>query len=539
MRYLCIILIFFFFASASFAILIDGYCYLEGASDHSGSTVKFLEITPSAVTDSTETLSSGYFSIDIIPGIYDVVYSRDSYLPVQIDYLMLLADTTMPPITLLFGMPLSGVLSGTLGPGGFIIFDDISVNFGDTLRLVPGTAFRFAGLYSFEIEGTLLAQGTPQDSIIFTTLPLLNPDYWKNIRFNGVGSSGCSLAYCDIQYGSHPNLGGGGIQCIGASPTITNCTFQDNTARFGGGIGIEWDSSPTISHCTFFGNTAELGGAIYCGDGASPTIAHCVIRDNSADFGGGIYCGENSSPMITRCTIVGDSASFGGGVSCRHASPVLNSTIIAFTEGTGLYFYQDCSSSQIEYCDIFGNIGGEISYYNQDSSQGPPGIGNISTTNANGDPCDSYFNIFLNPVFADTAERDYHLALGSPCIDAGDPDLPLDPDTTVADIGAFYFDQLDVGGIALLPPVSYVLHPNWPNPFNSTTTIRYDVKQTAHVSVKVFNLLGQEEATLDQGRIPAGSYTVSWDADGLPSGVYLCRMKAGDFVQTRKMVLLK
>ena len=53
------------------------------------------------------------------------------------------------------------------------------------------------------------------------------------------------------------------------------------------------------------------------------------------------------------------------------------------------------------------------------------------------------------------------------------------------------------------------------------------------------NPLGQEEATLVQGCIVAYSYTISWDADDLPSGMYLCRMEAGDFVQTRKMVLLK
>ena len=539
MRILCIFLILFVVAPASFAIIVDGYCYYEGGSDYSGSTVTFLEITPSAETDSTETLADGYFSIDIIPGIYDIVYSREGYLPVQIDSVMLLADTTMAPVTLLFGMPISGTLSGTLGPGGYIVFDDISIEFGDTLRLVPGTAFRFSGPYSFEIEGTLLAEGTSEDSVLFTTLPLLNPDYWENMRFDGVGSSGSRLTYCDIQYGSHANLGGGGIQCIGASPTITNCTFRDNTARFGGGISIEWDSSPAISQCTFFGNTAELGGAIYCGDGASPTIISCVIRHNSADFGGGIYCGENSSPIITRCTIISDSASFGGGISCRHASPVVSSSIIAFTEGTGLYFHQDCSNSQIEYCDFFGNVGGEISYYNQDTLQGPPDIGNVSTTNANGDPSDSFFNIFLNPALVDTAEKNYHLALGSPCIDAGDPDLPFDPDTTVADIGAFYFDQLDAEQTALLPPASYVLYANFPNPFNSATTIRYDVKQTAYVSVKIFNLLGQEVATLVQRWIPAGSYTVSWDADGLPSGIYFCQMEAKDFVQTRKMVLLK
>ncbi|MBU1936244.1 right-handed parallel beta-helix repeat-containing protein [bacterium] len=530
---------FFIFAQASYATLIDGYCYYEGGSDYSGSKVKFLEITPSAVTDSTETLSSGYFSIDIVPGIYDVVYSRTGYLHEQIENLILIADTTMPPVTLLFGEALSGALSGTIGPGGFIIFDDISVEFRDTLRLVPGTVFRFAGDYLFEIEGTLLAQGTSEDSIFFTTLSLLNPDYWENIRFSGAGSSNSRLTHCDIQYGSHVNLAGGGVQCVHASPVIANCTFRDNIAGYGGAIGIEWDSSPTISHCMFFGNSANYGGAIFCGDGASPTISNCVIYDNSADFGGGIYCGENSSPIITRCTISDDSASFGGGVSCRHASPVINSTIIAFAKGAGLYFHQDCSGSQIEYCDIFGNTSGEISYYNQDPSQGPPGIGTISTTNANGDPCDEYFNIFLTPLFVDAVENNYHLEVGSPCIDAGDPSLSLDPDTTVADMGAFYFDQLDVDAMAPSLPASYFLAQNYPNPFNPTTTIRYDLKQTADVSVKVFNLLGQEIATLVQGRIPAGTHDVVWDATDLPSGIYFFQMAAGDFVQTRKMVLLK
>jgi hypothetical protein len=88
-------------------------------------------------------------------------------------------------------------------------------------------------------------------------------------------------------------------------------------------------------------------------------------------------------------------------------------------------------------------------------------------------------------------------------------------------------------------PSGYELHANYPNPFNPLTTIRCDVGKTGPVSLKVFDLLGGEVATLAQGTIPAGSYTITWDATDLPSGLYLCRMNAGPFVQTRKMVLLK
>jgi len=90
-----------------------------------------------------------------------------------------------------------------------------------------------------------------------------------------------------------------------------------------------------------------------------------------------------------------------------------------------------------------------------------------------------------------------------------------------------------------IAPLDFALYPNYPNPFNPTTTIRYDVKEMGLVSVKVFDLLGREVATLIEGKTSAGSHTVIWDATGLPSGVYLCRMEVERFQETRKMVLLK
>jgi hypothetical protein len=78
-----------------------------------------------------------------------------------------------------------------------------------------------------------------------------------------------------------------------------------------------------------------------------------------------------------------------------------------------------------------------------------------------------------------------------------------------------------------------------PNPFNATTTIRYDVKSTGLVTLRVFDLLGRDVATLIHETTPAGSYSVAWNAGDLPSGIYFCRMEAGEFTATRKMLLLK
>ncbi|MBM3324898.1 MAG: hypothetical protein FJY66_04450, partial [Calditrichaeota bacterium] len=79
---------------------------------------------------------------------------------------------------------LSGPLSGTLGPGTFHVVDTISVEAGDSLTLLPGTTFTFDGPFPFRIYGTLLAEGTETDSIIFTTDTSANPDRWRGLRFS-------------------------------------------------------------------------------------------------------------------------------------------------------------------------------------------------------------------------------------------------------------------------------------------------------------------------------------------------------------------
>ena len=86
----------------------------------------------------------------------------------------------------------------------------------------------------------------------------------------------------------------------------------------------------------------------------------------------------------------------------------------------------------------------------------------------------------------------------------------------------------------------FTLNQNFPNPFNPSTIIKYQVPQNSFVSLKVYNSLGQESATLVNGMVNAGSYEVQLNCSNLSSGVYFYVMKAGEnFVQTKKMILMK
>jgi len=86
---------------------------------------------------------------------------------------------------------------------------------------------------------------------------------------------------------------------------------------------------------------------------------------------------------------------------------------------------------------------------------------------------------------------------------------------------------------------AFELAQNYPNPFNPTTTIRYQIPTAETVSLKVYDVLGKEVATLVSGRQEAGNYAVPFNASGLSSGMYFYRLQAGSFVETRKMMLVK
>ena len=88
-------------------------------------------------------------------------------------------------------------------------------------------------------------------------------------------------------------------------------------------------------------------------------------------------------------------------------------------------------------------------------------------------------------------------------------------------------------------PVSYALGQNYPNPFNPSTEIGFTLKEGGRVQLLVYDVAGREVARLVDQPLSAGRHAVQWDASRLPSGLYLYRLTAGSFTETRAMVLLK
>ncbi len=93
-------------------------------------------------------------------------------------------------------------------------------------------------------------------------------------------------------------------------------------------------------------------------------------------------------------------------------------------------------------------------------------------------------------------------------------------------------------------PLDYILFQNYPNPFNPSTAVKFQVPKTSDVTVKIYDMLGQEVRTLFAGEVLRGTYTVNWDGlndagEQMSSGSYIYRMIAGEFMQAKKMVFVK
>ena len=88
-------------------------------------------------------------------------------------------------------------------------------------------------------------------------------------------------------------------------------------------------------------------------------------------------------------------------------------------------------------------------------------------------------------------------------------------------------------------PTEYALHQNWPNPFNATTMFRFDIREAGQVTLKIFDLMGREVATLVNEERAAGFHTISWDASELATGIYFYRLEVNGFTDVKKMLFLK
>lgn len=398
---------------------------------------------------------------------------------------------------------------------------------GDTVLLADGI-FRGRGNINLRYYGTrivLKSQSGIADACIIDVEGSFNEIAERGFIFDHDEDTLCVLQDITIINGNAdalcPQCEGGAIWISGASPKIHNLILRDNYALDGGAIMIVNNSKPIIKDCVFESDSAYVGAGLMCRDYDTLTISHCLFRNNRAYQRGGAVALEGGCLVsLENCTISHNGSPNGSGLAAWDSKYIARNSIISFNDSGPSVFANDDSSYTFFYSDIYGNEGGDW-------------IDLIS------DQLGENGNIFADPIYVDTTGGNFRIASNSPCVDAGDPASSLDPDSSRADIGAFYYDHLSLIDDKTTAPEDYFLLQNYPNPFNATTVIKYNLPITGKVNIGIYNLAGQKIITLDNNVQFTGTHQIVWDASSVASGAYFARISLNHYSRTIKMILLK
>jgi hypothetical protein len=285
-------------------------------------------------------------------------------------------------------------------------------------------------------------------------------------------------------------------------------------------------------------NSNRVGFSVYEGNCA-------IIRNNIVKgFRNAVEVGYDNKATIYNNTFIQS-----GGVSLYGTVDSVSVFNNIFSNHGGVAINVNVSTGNREdnrvWVDSNAYFNGQ--YINSDTAGTGIVIGNTYSLNA-------------DPLFTDATT--YRLQGDSPAIDRGAATIPsfrgefsvLDTTVTLADsidITAYIGARPDMGAREHDPsvqipevmprpvPFEFTLHQNYPNPFNPSTTITFTLPSRSLVSLKIFDMLGREIATVLSAELPSGRHSHQWHAGNLPSGVYFYRLQAGDFVVSRKLGLIR
>lgn len=421
------------------------------------------------------------------------------------------------------------------------VIDNVVIENGVTVSIEAGVKVEFQSYYSIDVRGTILAVGEPENVIHFISAqPELfmidHSEYgaWNGIKFNNVSTlnSTSKLEYCIFEYSKSFEEKGGVIHTYNASDLqITNCVFRNNVADFGSAISFEYHSAPKVFGNLFENNHAFISGSpIYCsysypGIANNTIVSNFVLNDETFHETAAIHT-YISKPQITNNIIWNNETNF-------------------------------YDPHQLMWCKPFYTTYNDIEF-------GHDGKGNIEQ----------------NPHFVGTGIHPFALEADSPCIDSGTLSFPFSFEFSAYDLAGnsrVYNDSIDMGAYEYFEPIgsnentipnstSLISHlSNYPNPFNPTTTITFNLttESTENTEIIIYNLKGQKVKNISPSLChPAclavvfnegGSgvegrgerkYSVIWngtDNSGKPvsSGIYLYKLRIGEFQQVKKMILMK
>jgi len=380
----------------------------------------------------------------------------------------------------------------------------------------------------------------------------------------GIHFLGSSTAYLEnniIEFNQANK--GGGLSFSDASesnpsyPILVNNKINNNTATSdGGGLLYIHEGKPTFINNIFSSNTAgNCGGGAYISCTAS--LQGNLITYNTADEGGGLYFRSYSEPdtsyVINNTICYNSSLSSGGGITFKGSNKAIfyntiiynNSSLIG--DQVFLHWYYIYIDEDVYPCWPLP----EFSYCNIES-----GLEGFEELN---DPNNSYFynnylytdNIDSIPEFSDITTFNFTLQDNSPCINSGTPDvtgLNL-PEFDLAGNPRIYDDRIDMGCYEWQGVVStdeddipqIVILSNYPNPFNPSTTISFNLPMDQKAELTIFNIKGQRVRKFTELK---NQNSVVWkgkdeSGNSVSSGIYFYRLETKNTTLQKKMILLK
>ncbi len=113
------------------------------------------------------------------------------------------------------------------------------------------------------------------------------------------------------------------------------------------------------------------------------------------------------------------------------------------------------------------------------------------------------------------------------------------PDTSKRPLLEITYSTVGISTISNLLPAEFKLHQNFPNPFNPVTKIEFEIPKSSFTNIEIFDVLGREVESLVNEKLEAGIYSVDWNGNKYSSGEYFYRIAAGDFIETKRMTLIK
>ncbi len=230
---------------------------------------------------------------------------------------------TLSLLLILGGLPLfafcqpyiSGPLSGTLGPGTFIVDGNCTVLSGESLVIAPGTTLLFSGHFGLEVYGQLIAEGTETDSIFFSRQYSISSCNHRGIRIQPGASLDNRFDYCHIDQVENlafPDCFGGAVLSWGAGAAISHCLFTNDSALYGGGV-YSIDSEINIMHSAFINCFAQARGGCIYSINSNTSITNCLLLDNRADLAAGVEFYNNDDGLIRDCVLGGNVSTSSAG----------------------------------------------------------------------------------------------------------------------------------------------------------------------------------------------------------------------------------